>query len=101
MGRRYFDKTFSKRRKFIFTAQLPHAKHTIFSITNILQNLSTGTKKKTVIFITHQMSAVAATADRIFVMHKGKIIQAGNHAELLGKPGLYQLLWQQQNQKNI
>ena len=69
--------------------------------TNILQNLSTGTKKKTVIFITHQMSAVAATADRIFVMHKGKIIQAGNHAELLGKPGLYQLLWQQQNQKNI
>ncbi|MCL2923335.1 MAG: ABC transporter ATP-binding protein/permease [Trichodesmium sp. MAG_R04] len=69
--------------------------------TNILQNLSIGTKKKTVIFITHQMSAVAATADRIFVMHKGKIVQAGNHVELLGKPGLYQLLWQQQNLKKL
>ncbi|MCL2933620.1 MAG: ABC transporter ATP-binding protein/permease [Trichodesmium sp. MAG_R03] len=69
--------------------------------TNILQNLSTGTQKKTVIFITHQMSAVAATADRIFVMNKGKIVQAGNHAELFGKPGLYQLLWQQQNLKKL
>ncbi|NEQ35458.1 MAG: ABC transporter ATP-binding protein [Okeania sp. SIO3I5] len=63
--------------------------------TNILQNLSTGTQKKTVIFISHQMSA-AATADRIFVMNKGKIVQIGNHSELIDQPGLYQLLWQQQ-----
>lgn len=68
--------------------------------TNILQNLSTGTKKKTVIFISHQISA-AATADRIFVMDKGKIIQVGNHAELVDKPGLYQLLWEQQKLKQL
>ncbi|MDJ0518964.1 MAG: ABC transporter ATP-binding protein [Trichodesmium sp. MO_231.B1] len=68
--------------------------------TNILQNLSTGTKKKTVIFISHQMSA-AATADRIFVMDKGKIVQAGNHAQLVGQSGLYQLLWQEQKLKQL
>lgn len=63
--------------------------------TNILRNLSTGTKRQTVIFISHQMSA-AATADRIFVMDKGAIVQIGTHAELLQQPGLYQNLWQQQ-----
>ncbi|MGD1804474.1 ABC transporter ATP-binding protein [Dapis sp. BLCC M126] len=68
--------------------------------TNILQNLSTGTQKKTVIFISHQMSA-AATADRIFVMDKGKIVEVGNHAELVNKPGLYQLLWNQQKLKQL
>lgn len=67
---------------------------------NILQNLSTGTKKKTVIFISHQMSA-AATADRIFVMDKGKILQVGNHAELVNESGLYQLLWNQQKLKDF
>jgi ATP-binding cassette subfamily B multidrug efflux pump len=62
--------------------------------TKILNNLSLGKQKKTVIFITHQLSA-AATADRIFVMDKGKIIQTGKHSELLTQPGLYQTLWSQ------
>ncbi|NEP08153.1 MAG: ABC transporter ATP-binding protein, partial [Okeania sp. SIO4D6] len=68
--------------------------------THILQNLSTGTQKKTVIFISHQMSA-AATANRIFVMDKGKIVQIGNHAELVKQTGLYQLLWNQQKLKQL
>ena len=68
--------------------------------THILENLSTGIKKKTVIFISHQMSA-AATADRIFVMDKGQIVQTGNHAELVEQPGLYQLLWSQQKLKQL
>lgn len=62
--------------------------------TAILKNLSGGTQRKTVIFITHQLSA-AATADRIFVMDKGKIVQTGTHAELLQQPGLYRSLWNQ------
>ena len=62
--------------------------------TQILTNLATGTKKKTVIFITHQLSA-AATSDRILVMEQGKIVQTGNHSELVEQPGLYQNLWNQ------
>jgi ATP-binding cassette, subfamily B, multidrug efflux pump len=62
--------------------------------TAILNNLSSGTKRKTVVFITHQLSA-AATADRIFVMDKGQIVQIGTHKDLLKEPGLYRILWSQ------
>ncbi|MEH1944762.1 MAG: ABC transporter ATP-binding protein [Nostoc sp.] len=62
--------------------------------TQILKNLSNGTERKTVIFITHQLSAAAA-ADQIFVMEKGKIVQTGNHLELLQQQGLYRTLWSQ------
>lgn len=63
--------------------------------TGILKNLSTGTHKKTVLFISHQLSA-AATADRIFVMERGSIVQMGHHQELIEQEGLYQTLWSQQ-----
>jgi len=62
--------------------------------TQILKNLSGGTQRKTVLFITHQLSA-AAVADRIIVMDKGKIVQTGNHLELVQQPGLYRTLWSQ------
>jgi ATP-binding cassette subfamily B protein len=62
--------------------------------TQILANLSLGTKRKTVIFITHQLSA-AATSDRILVMEQGKIVQMGHHTELLEQPGIYKTLWNQ------
>ncbi len=62
--------------------------------TAILNALSEGTQQKTVLFISHQMSA-AATADRIFVMDQGRIVQMGSHGELLDQGGLYRDLWDQ------
>ncbi|MBE9009984.1 ABC transporter ATP-binding protein [Pseudanabaenaceae cyanobacterium LEGE 13415] len=62
--------------------------------TRILKNLSEGTVRKTVVFISHQLSA-AAMADRIFVMDQGRIVQMGSHGELLDQPGLYRSLWDQ------
>lgn len=69
--------------------------------TKILHNLSQGVKRKTVIFISHQMSAAASASDRIFVMDKGGIVQTGNHRELLAKQGLYQSLWNQQKLEEL
>ncbi|MBT9312907.1 ABC transporter ATP-binding protein [Leptothoe kymatousa] len=68
--------------------------------TQILDNLSQGTQRKTVIFITHQMSA-AANCDRIMVMEKGKIVQTGTHDSLVTRPGLYQKLWNQHKLKEV
>lgn len=63
--------------------------------TLILEALTSTDSKKTVIFISHQMSA-ASVADQIFVMKAGEIVQAGAHKKLVNQPGLYQQLWQQQ-----
>jgi len=68
--------------------------------TQILENLAEGVRRKTVIFISHQLSA-AATANRIFVMDAGQIVQTGTHTELLKSPGLYRSLWNQHQLEEI
>ncbi|MEB3151008.1 MAG: ABC transporter ATP-binding protein, partial [Sphaerospermopsis sp.] len=68
--------------------------------TQILHNLAQGKKRKTVIFITHQLAA-AASADRIMVMEKGKIVQIGKHSDLVEQSGLYQKLWSQHQMEQL
>lgn len=68
--------------------------------TEILRNLSEGTRRKTVLFISHQMSA-AASADRILVLDQGRIVQTGTHAELVNQPGLYQSLWEKHKLEQV
>lgn len=64
--------------------------------TEILRRLTGGDRdrRRTVLFISHQLSA-AATADRILVMDRGRIVDVGRHEELRSRPGLYQDLWNQ------
>ena len=45
--------------------------------------------------ISHQLS-VAATCDRVLVMDKGKIVQEGNHKDLVQEKGLYKQLWERE-----
>ena len=68
--------------------------------TEILTNLREGTQRKTVLFITHHLSA-AALSDRILVMEGGRIVQSGRHADLLAQPGLYQTLWEKRKLEEI
>ena len=54
-------------------------------LTEAIENL---TKKKTIIMIAHRLKTVR-NADQIIVVDKGKIVQKGNHDELLRQDGIY------------
>ena len=47
------------------------------------------------ILIAHRLSTIMH-ANRIFVLEKGKIIEEGNHYDLLESKGLYYAMWRQQ-----
>ena len=51
---------------------------------------------KTVIAIAHRLSTIAAL-DRLIVIDEGRIIEQGQHAELLQQKGLYAQLWTRQS----
>ncbi len=48
--------------------------------------------QRTTILVTHRLGA-ARIADRIAVLHAGRIAEAGSHAELLAAGGLYARMW--------
>jgi ATP-binding cassette subfamily B protein len=52
-------------------------------------------RKQITVMIAHRLSTIMH-ADKIFVLEKGKIIETGNHDELLHEKGLYYAMWRQQ-----
>lgn len=52
-------------------------------------------REKTVIVISHRLSAVRS-ADCLYVMEGGRVIERGTHGELLDADGAYARLWNQQ-----
>lgn len=63
-------------------------------ITDTVKKIS-AEKQQISILIAHRLSTIMH-AQRIFVLEKGKIVEAGNHEQLLEEKGLYYAMWRQQ-----
>ena len=66
--------------------------HTEDKILNHLRDLMAG---RTTIFISHRVSTVRS-ADRIAVLHQGRIVELGTHDELIASNGYYTDLYNKQ-----
>ncbi|RIH84252.1 putative ABC transporter ATP-binding protein [Meiothermus luteus] len=53
------------------------------------------TRGKTMLLITHRLGSVQM-ADRILVLHQGRLVEEGTHEALLGWGGIYAELWRSQ-----
>ena len=63
-------------------------------ITNTIRDIS-NTRAQITILIAHRLSTIMH-ADVIYVLEKGKIVEAGSHQNLLQQKGLYYAMWRQQ-----
>jgi len=61
----------------------------------IQESLETLMQGKTVIAIAHRLSTIARM-DRLVVLDRGQIVEAGTHAGLVAQGGLYARLWSHQ-----
>lgn len=66
---------------------------------HIQRILSRAGKDRTMVVIAHRLSTVK-NADRILVLHKGRLEESGTHEELLEKKGLYYKLYQYQTKES-
>ncbi len=57
------------------------------------------TKEHITILIAHRLSTIMH-ADRIYVLEKGKIVEQGNHNQLVALSGLYSAMWREQIGEN-
>ena len=63
----------------------------------IQKAISEITKDKTVIMIAHRLSSIR-NVDKIYVIDYGRIVEEGNHDDLVGSNGLYSRMWDEFNQ---
>lgn len=68
-----------------------------FTEADFLGALRDATAGSTALIISHRLG-VARGVDRILVLHEGRLIEAGTHADLLKTAGVYRDLWESQAQ---
>ncbi len=61
----------------------------------LMKTIAKLARRRTVILATHRL-ATAQTADQIYVLDGGKLMEQGTHSELLAQSGLYEKLWKTQ-----
>ncbi|KAI6245787.1 ABC transporter [Erysiphe necator] len=62
---------------------------------NIQKSLKTLSQGRTMLVIAHRLSTIT-TADQILVLHAGKVVEVGNHLDLLVLKGRYYNMWKKQ-----
>lgn len=62
---------------------------------HIQQTLAQACVRRSCLVVAHRLSTITQ-AERIYVMHAGRIVEAGTHTELLAREGRYAALWRQQ-----
>ena len=63
-------------------------------VSRTVRDVSAGSRR-IVIHIAHRLSTIMH-ADRIFVLERGRVVEAGTHAALVEQKGLYYAMWRQQ-----
>lgn len=63
----------------------------------LIQVIREYARERTCIVISHDLNFVAAVADRILVLDKGKVADQGTHEELIQREGLYKTLYELKN----
>jgi len=66
----------------------------------ILDNIYRMYKNKLGIIISHRLESIKRISDQILVLEGGKIVETGNHEELMSQEGPYSVLYNTRS-KNI
>src|SRR5690606_29397054 len=66
----------------------------------IMESLRKLRGSMTILAIAHRLSTVT-DADKILVLHRGEVVQSGNHQALLAVDGLYRHIYQLQEQSGL
>ncbi|MEE6449311.1 ABC transporter transmembrane domain-containing protein [Gottfriedia acidiceleris] len=102
----------SGQRQLITFARTIAAKPTILILDEATANIDSETeeaiqealtemrKGRTTVIIAHRLSTIQ-DVDCIYVLHKGKIVEVGNHQQLLAKQGLYYNMYLLQNKGSL